>query len=325
VPRATIQLTLFTLLASALLITGTQAQTYPTKQIRFIVPFPAGGVADLTARLVGQKLGESFGQQILIENRPGASGTLGADAATKAPADGYTLLLTTGDFITTPTLMPAMSFDPMQDLVPVTMLATSPLLLGANAQSPIKSIKDVAERAKANPGSVGFSSPGAGTISHLAGEWIGIEGGFKLLHVPYRGGGPAATGVAGGDVPLGVLTPSVITPYVAAGRVNVIAVLTKERPPFGADWPTIAEAGMPDVEAALWTGLFTPKGTPPDIVARLHTEFARVLRDEMVRQGLNAAGLVPASMSQQDFVERIKRDAERFSLVIKQAGIKKPE
>lgn len=311
------------LLSSLTGITTTSAADYPSKQIRFIVPFPAGGVADIVARLVGQKTGEAFGQQVLVENCPGASGTLGADAVAKAPADGYTFLVTTGDFITTPALMPPMTFDPNRDLIPVAMLASAPLLLAANTQSPFNSIADIAKAAKAKPDTIAFSSPGTGTISHIAGEWIGIEGGFKLLHVPYRGGGPAANGVAAGDTPLGVLTPSVVIPYVDAGRIKVIAALAKERPPFGANWPTTADNGMPNVEAALWVGAFAPKGTPPEIVERMHIELLHSLANPMVQQGLGGAGMVISSMTRPAFAERIQRDAERFAVVIKAAAIKK--
>src|SRR5262245_649220 len=164
-----------------------QVQTYPTRPIRFIVPFPAGGVADVTARLIGQRLGEALGQTIVIENRTGASGTLGVDTATKATPDGYTLLFTTGDFITTPTWMPEVNFDPYKDLIPIVQVATSPLSLGAQATGPIGSVKELIAQAKASPDKIAYSSPGNGTINQLAVEWLGIEAKVKFLHVPYRG------------------------------------------------------------------------------------------------------------------------------------------
>src|SRR5262245_16598849 len=298
-----------------------QAQTYPTRPVRFIVPFPPGGVADVTARLMGQKLGEALGQQAVIENRPGASGTLGADAAAKAAPDGYTLLLTTGDFITTPTLMPKMAFDPNRDLIPITMIATAPLLLGAHAGGTIASVKDLLAQAKAEPGKIAFSSPGNGTINHLAVEWLAIEASIKLLHVPYRGGVPAATGVAAGDVPIGALTPSSAQPFIEAGKIKPLALMTAQRPSFAPDWPTLAESGMA-VDAALWVGLFAPAGTPPAIVQRLDTEVARILQDATVRKRLNDLGTEASAISQGAFAERIRLDAARYLKVIEQTGIR---
>ena len=297
------------------------AQTYPTRPIRFIVPFPPGGVADVTARLIGQKLTEVLGQQAVIENRPGASGVLGADVVAKATPDGYTLLLSTGDFITTPTLMPKMAFDPEKDLIPITLIATAPLLLGAHVGGSINSVNDLLAQAKAEPGRIAFSSPGTGTINHLAVEWLAIEGNIKLLHVPYRGGAPAATAVAAGDVPIGAMTPSSAQSLIDAGKVKTIALMTAQRPAFAPDWPTLADSGMA-VDAALWVGLFAPAGTPQAIVQRLDTEVVRILQDAAVRKRLNDLGTEAAALSQAAFAERIRRDAERYAKIIEQTGIK---
>jgi tripartite-type tricarboxylate transporter receptor subunit TctC len=308
-------------LSLALLFSVAQAQSYPVRPIRFIVPFPAGGVADVTARVIGQKLGEALGHQIIIENRPGASGTLGADAASKAAPDGYTLLMTTGDFITMPTLMPAMSFDPYKDLVPVTMVAAAPLILAANSASPMRTVGDLVSAAKASPGSIAYSSPGNGTINQLAVEWMAIESGIKLLHVPYRGGVPAATAVAAGDVPIGALTPSSAMPYIDSGKVKVLALMTRQRPAFAPDWPTLAEQGIP-VDAALWVGLFAPAGTPPAIVGRLDAEVVRIVQDQEVRKRLNTLGTEASLISQEAFVERIRADATRYTKIIEQTGVR---
>ena len=273
-----------------------EAQTYPTRPLRFIVPFPAGGVADVTARLISQKLGEALGQQIVIENRAGASGVIGADAAAKSTPDGYTLLMTTGDFITTPTLMPPMAFDPYKDLVPIAMLAAAPLILGAHGAGAIGTVEDLVKAAKASPDKMAFSSPGTGTINHLAMEWLALEAGIKLVHVPYRGGAPAATGVAAGDVPIGALTPSSAQPYMDAGKIKVLGLMTRQRPSFAPpSWPTLAEAGLP-IDAALWVGLFAPAGTPAAIVDQLDREVARILKDATVRQRLNALGTEPVAL-----------------------------
>ena len=298
------------------------AQSYPTRPIRFIEPFPAGGVADVTARLIGQRLGEALGQTIVVENRTGASGTLGVDAATKATPDGYTLLFTTGDFITTPTLMPKVSFDPYKDLIPIVQVATAPLLLGAHAAGSIGSVKELIAQAKGNPDKIAYSSPGNGTINQLAVEWLGIEAKFKFLHVPYRGGAPAAVAVAAGDVPIGALTPSSAQPLLDAGKVKVLALMTKERPAFAPpSWPTLAEQGLA-VDASLWVALFAPTGTPQAIVDRLDQEVLRILKDQSVRKRLNALGTEASGISQKTFVARIRTDAARYLDIIKQTGIK---
>ena len=181
---------------SPLLTAPATAQNYPTRAIKVIVPFPAGGVADVGARLVTQKLSEALGQPIVIENRAGASGTLGVDAVAKSPPDGYTVLISSGDFITVPSLMPATTYDPYKDLIPVTRFSVAPLLLLTHAGSGLNSVKDVIEKAKAEPGKIAFGSPGPGTINQIAAEWLALEAGIKLLHVPYRGGAAMANGLA---------------------------------------------------------------------------------------------------------------------------------
>ena len=310
------------MLALLLLAAPALAQNYPTKPIRMIVPYPAGGVADVSARIVAQKLGESVGQQVVIENRAGASGTLGANAVAKAAPDGYTLLLSPGDFVTMPTLLPPMTFDPDKDLVPITMVSRNPLLLVANTGAAFGNVRELLAAAKANPGNVAYSTPGNGTINHLAGEWFAIEGGVKFLHVPYRGGVASANGVAAGDVPFGVVSPSSGAALVDAGKVKVIALTGAERPSFApADWPTLAESGLP-VDVVLWNGLFAPAGTPPAIVNKLDQEVGRILRDEGVRKLLNAAGIEAAPISQAAFVERIHDEAARYTRIIDKTGIR---
>ena len=309
-------------LGSLLFVASAQAQDYPTKPIRMIVPYPAGGVADVVARLVGQKLSEALGQSVVIENRSGASGTLGANAVAKAAPDGYTLLLTPGDFVTMPNLLPPMAFDPNKDLVPIAMVTSNPLLLVANSGAAFGNVKALLAAASASPGSIAYSTPGNGTINHLAGEWFAVEGGIKLLHVPYRGGVASANGVAAGDVPLGVVSPSSGKALVDAGKVKVIALTGKERPSFAPpDWPTLAESGLP-VDVELWNGLFAPAGTPPAIVSRLDQEVARILRGEDVRKLLNATGIEVSAIGQGAFIERIRTDAARYARIIEQTGIR---
>ncbi|MCX7314225.1 MAG: tripartite tricarboxylate transporter substrate-binding protein [Hyphomicrobiales bacterium] len=205
----------FVCLATAGFSSATSSQEYPNRPVRIVVPFPPGGVADPVARLVALKLQDLLGQPVVIENRSGASGTLGVDYVTKSDPDGYTILVATGDFITTPSLMPKTNYDPYKDLMPVTILANAPLALLASIPSGFNSLNDVLTAARASPGKINFSSPGIGTINHLSGEWIGIAARVKIVHVPYRGGAPAATAVATGEVELGITTlPSGDVPSV---------------------------------------------------------------------------------------------------------------
>jgi len=301
-----------------------RAQAYPDRPVHAIVPFPAGGIADAVARIVGQKLGETLGQSLVIENRTGASGTLGAALVAKATPDGCTLLITTGDFITMQPIMPPLSFDPSKALIPITMLAVSPLILVANAESGIASVKDLVATAKARPGTIAYSSPGVGTSNHLAVEGIAIAEGIKLLHVPYRGGAPAATAVAAGEVAVGAVTQSSGIGFIQSGRVKVVALMSKQRPSFAPDWPTLAEAGI-DIDAALWVGLFAPAGTPPAIVDRLDVVTSQILRMEDLRKQLNVLGTDPLPLSQAAFAARIKSDSARYALVIEKTGLRPPQ
>jgi len=310
------------LLALALLpATPTQAQTYPSRNVRVIVPFPAGGITDIGARLVSQKLAEALGQPAVIENRPGASGTLGVDAVIKSPPDGYTILITTGDFITVPSLMPATTYDPYKDLIPVTRIATAPLLLLTHPGSGLNSVKDVIAKAKAEPNAVTFSTPGTGTINQLAAEWLALEAGVKLLHVPYRGGAGLANGLAAGDTALGVTTLTSVKGLVDDGKIKVLAQLTRERAAFLSQWPTMTDAGL-NVDAGLTLSLYVPAGTPQTIVSRLDAEMLKILQDEALRKRFNDMGMDVTPVSQAAFAERIRSEAARYKAVINQTGVK---
>jgi tripartite-type tricarboxylate transporter receptor subunit TctC len=297
------------------------AQTYPSRNIRVIVPFPAGGITDIGARIVSQKLGEALGQPVVIENRPGASGTLGVDAVTKAPPDGYTILITTGDFITVPSLMPATTYDPYKDLIPVTRIATAPLLLLTHPGSGLGSVQDVIAKAKAEPGKITFSSPGHGTINQLAAEWFALEAGIRLLHVPYRGGAGLANGLAAGDTALGVTTLTSVKGLVDDGKIRVLAQLVRERAAFLQQWPTMTDIGL-NVDAGLTLGVYVPAGTPAAIVSRLDAEVLQILKDEALRRRFNDLGMEVSPVSQAALAERIRSEAARYKSVIGQTGVK---
>lgn len=306
---------------SALLATPASAQTYPTRPIKVVVPFPAGGVADIAARLVAQKLAEALGQPAVVENRAGASGTLGVDTVVKSPADGYTILITTGDFVTVPSLMPATTYDPVKDLLPVTRISVAPLILLTHPNSGLNSVKDVIEKAKAEPNKIAFSSPGHGTINQIAAEWLALEAGVKLLHVPYRGGAAMANGLAAGDTALGVTTPSSVQGMIDAGKIKVLAIMSRERPSFLPPWPTMTDAGY-NIDANLTVGLYVAAGTPASIVSRLDTEVLKILKDEALRKRFAEIGMDVTPISGAALATRIRTEAARFKTVIDQAGIK---
>src|SRR5262249_44912179 len=221
-------------------------------------------------------------------------------------------------------VMPPMPVDPHTALSPITMLAVAPLLLVANPAAGISSVKDLVAAAKARPGAVAYSSPGVGTINHLAAEAIAITEGIKLLHVPYRGGAPAATAVAAGDVAIGAMTQSSVAGFLQSGKVKAVALMTRQHPSFAPDWPTLADAGV-DIDMALWVGLFAPAGTPAAIVDRLDTEATKILKSEDVRKQLNVLGTDPFPLSQAAFAKRIKDDAARYATVIEKTGLRPPQ
>jgi tripartite-type tricarboxylate transporter receptor subunit TctC len=301
---------------------GARADDYPTRPVRMIVSYPAGGVADVTARIIGQRLGEVLGQQIVVENRPGASGTVGSNVAAKSAPDGYTLLMTPGDFIAMPSLAPQMAFDPNKDLLPVAMVTSTPLVVVAKIDAPFNDVNELVAAAKARPGSIAYATPGTGSIDHVAAEWMAIEAHIKLLHVPYRGGPAAAEAVAAGDVPLGVVTPSSVKALIEAGKVKVIALTGKKRPQsLPTSWPTLDESGLA-VDAVLWNGLFAPTGTPPEIVEKLENAVTRILDEDRVKALLNASGIDAELVTGEAFAERIRSEVARYNEVIRLTGIK---
>ena len=312
-----------TILLSAILALASlpaSAQTYPNRNIKAVVPFPPGGIADIGARLVSQKLSEALGQPVVIENRAGASGTLGVDAAIKSPPDGYTILITTGDFITVPSLMPSTTYDPYKDLIPVTRIAVAPLLLLTHPGSGLNSVQDLIAKAKTEPNKFAFGSPGVGTINQLAAEWLALEAGIKLLHVPYRGGAAMANGLAAGDTALGVTTQSSVQGLLDAGKIKTLAILSRERPSFLRDAPTMADSGL-NVDAGLTLGLYVPAGTPAAIVSRLDAEVLQILKDEALRKRFIELGMDVTPVSQAALVERIRSEAARYKTVIEQTGV----
>jgi tripartite-type tricarboxylate transporter receptor subunit TctC len=309
-------------IAFGLFVVDAQAEDYPTRPIRIIIPQAPGGVVEVSARILGEKLGGILGQQIVIESRPGASGMLGASIVAKATADGYTLLFCSGDLITIASLKPLVDVDVSTQLLPIAMVNGNPLLLVANAKAPFSNVKEMVVAAKASPHPLDYGTPGRGTLNDVLGQWIAIETGTKLQEIPYPGGSQAAIGVAAGDIALGVFSPPPVYPgLIDAGKIKVLAISSKDHPPYlPPGWPTLAESGLP-IDVLAWQGLFAPAGTPDAIVARLDQAVRQVLQDESVSKRMNIFGMAPEYLPHTSFVERIREDTALYARIIQQAGI----
>jgi tripartite-type tricarboxylate transporter receptor subunit TctC len=299
------------------------AQDYPSKPVRMLVPFAPGGAVDTTARILAQKMDERIGWKFVIENRPGGNGFIATTAVAKSPADGYTLLMAhTGEFAVNPALFANVPYELERDFIPITMVTDAPMLYLANIQAPFNNFQELLAQAKARPGFVTFGSAGNGSINHLAGEWLALAAGIKLQHIPYKGGAPAAAAVAAGDVHFGVMAVPGATPHLKSGRAKVIGITTAKKSPLDASWATPRDAGIPDLDASIWVGLFAPKGTPQAIVDRLNAEVRKTMDQPDVQKRFTDTGSETVGMSSADFLARIKRDAERYKRVVQAAGVK---
>jgi tripartite-type tricarboxylate transporter receptor subunit TctC len=302
---------------------GAQAD-YPNKPIRILVPFAPGGFVDVAARLVGQKLSEKWGQQVIVENRPGGNGFIAVSAAAKAPADGYTLLMAhSGEFAVNPAVFAKdIPYDLDRDFHPITLITEAPMVLGAKADGPFKSLKDLIEAARAKPGTLGMSTPGTGSINHLTGEWIALSSGVKFLHVPYKGGAPAAVAIATGEVQFGLSSIPSTMPQIKAGRVKILAITTARKTPVDMSWPTLQEAGVKDIDLSIWAGLFAPKAVPQAIRDKLYTEVAAILQMPDVKEKFAASGSDIGGMKPEAFTAQIKREAAAMKDIVQKAGVK---
>ena len=314
----------FTLALVALLAAAglAQANPYPSRPIRMIVGFPPGGVVDVAARIIGDRLTGLLGQPVVVENRPGASGTLAAGMAVKAAPDGYTLFLCPGDLITLAALKPHMDFDPGTHLLPVAMISSNPLVVVANARAPFNSIKEMLDAARTSPRALEYATPGSGTENHVVAEWMATAAHIKLLHVPYNGGAAASNGVAAGFVPLGIFSPPAVYPaLIDAGKVKVLALTGKDRPPFlPAFWPTLIESGVA-IDCTNWLGVFAPPRTPDEIVARIDAALAAAVQDVTVRKRMNDFGMTPRHLGTTAFASFIRADAATYARIIRETGI----
>jgi tripartite-type tricarboxylate transporter receptor subunit TctC len=313
---------LLALLGCLLLAPIARAADYPERPIHLIVPFPPGGVADIIARPVAERLATSLGQPVVVENRGGVTGTLGASYVAHANPDGYTLLLgTTNEIAMSPPLYQSLPYDPTTAFAPITTVAVFPNILVVGVDEPMKTLADVVALARAKPNTVTFGSSGVGSTNHLTAEIFRRQANVTILHVPYRGGGPALADVAGGQVMAMFATlPSAVS-LIKGGKLRAIVVTGNTRSPVFPDVPTGRESGMPDLVVTTWNGVLAPAGTPAPIVARLHQALADAIADKGLKQTFGALGAETELISPEQFSARIKSDFERWSGVIKTAGI----
>ncbi len=297
-----------------------QSQPWPNRPIRFIVPFAAGGVADVVTRVVTPKLSEALGQPVVIENKGGAGGTLGTSQGAKAAPDGYTFIVPAASHTTTPSLYSKLDFDPVKDFTAVTLIASVPYLLVVPADSPLKSLSEFIATAKARPGTLTYGSAGNGSSNHLAGELLAGQIGAPLLHVPYKGSAPALIDVLGGQLAFMFDTVNTSQQHIKAGKLRALGVGTLKRSVLMPEVPTIADT-VPGFEAATWVGLLAPAGTPKDIVNRMQQELAKVLRNPEVQERLSASGAEPVGNTPELFGAYVAAEVAKWDRVVKQAKI----
>ncbi len=310
-------------LASGMSPTAWAQDKWPVKPVTYIVPFPAGGTTDILGRLIGQKLGPVLGTTIVIDNRGGAGGSVGSEMASRAPADGYTLLGgTISSHAINVSLYPKLGYDPIKSFSPVALIGTNPVVLIVGQNSPYKTLQDVLAAAKAKPKTISSASAGNGTSQHLALELLAYKSGTQFIHVPYKGSGPAIQDVIGGQVDMMFDTPVVAGPHIQSGKVRALAVTSARRLDSLPNVPTVAESGVPGFEVLSWQAVFVPAGTPKPIVDRLHAEIVKILQLPEMQERLKTLGMQPSAMSIEQIAAFQKAEVDKWAQVIKAANIR---
>ncbi len=295
---------------------------YPTKPIRFILPFPPGGGTDTLARILGAKLSDGLSQQVILDNRPGAGANIGAEIAAKSPPDGYTLLMGNIAHTINMTLYRKLNYNFVKDFAAVSLLASAPNIVVVHPSVPAKSVKELVALARARPGALDYASSGSGSSAHLAAVLLLELTQTKMNHVPYKGGGPAVVALISGEVSIGFATTPSVIHHVKSGKLRALAVTGAKRSPAAPELPTVSEAGVPGYEVSGWYGMLVPTGTPQDIIARLHAESIKVLKQADVIERMAAAGFEPLGNSPAEFTAFIRDEAEKWAKVVKAAGIR---
>jgi len=306
------------LLGLALVTSQAWAQAWPAKPVRFIVPFPPGGSTDVAARTVAERLSRSFGQQVVVDNRGGGGGAIGTVEAARAAPDGYTLLFVADPVITLHLVVKNVQFDMQRDFSAVTQVTTQPIAVAVHASLPVASVKELIAYAKANPGKLSFAHSGTGSGQHMSGELLKKMAGIDMVHVPYKGGGPAVQDLVAGQVPLGVLGSTPLIPHHKSGRIRIIAFTSKERFAPMPEIPTLHESGLAGFDTTQWLGILAPKGTPAEIISRVHVETATALALPEVKERLAQAALQAVGGTPKEFDALIRADLERWTAIAKE-------
>jgi tripartite-type tricarboxylate transporter receptor subunit TctC len=311
------------LMLALTLTTEVAAQDYPSKPIRFVVPYVPGGNTDILARLIGQKLNEAWKQQVIIDNRAGAAGTVGAELVARAPADGYTIIMGTfGNIIVANSLYKNLKYDPLKDFAPVALVSLPPGILVANPAVPVQNVRDLISYAKSNPGKLNYGSPGTGAWNHLFFELFNRSAGVFIVHVPYKGIAPAVVDLLGGQVQLAMSAFPTALPHVRSGKLRALAVTSAKRSGLLTDVPTVAESGLPGYEAAGWFGVLAPAGTPPTVIAKLNTEINRALELPEVKTSLASDGAEPAGGTPAQMAESARAGIAKWSKLIRELNLR---
>jgi tripartite-type tricarboxylate transporter receptor subunit TctC len=316
-------LLLSTLLAGMPVAAHAQGAAYPNKPVRLIVAFEPGGSTDIIARLVGQKLSERIGQQVIVDNRGGAGGTIGTEIAARATPDGYTLTLgTTSTHVIAPETYPNVKYDPIKDFVPITLVASTPYLLTVHPGVQAKSLQEFISLVKSQPGKLNFASAGTGTTTQLAMEMLKLAAGIDIVHVPFKGNGPAGTATMGGQVQALFGSMPAVLPHAKGGRLRPLAVGTSKRSSALPDVPTVAESGYPGFEVSLWLGVFAPRGTPAPVVSRLYDELVKIAKSPEMKDPFERSGADPVTTTPAELTKLMKVEQDKYSKVIKAANVK---
>ncbi len=305
------------------LATTVSAQGYPSKPIRFVVPYAPGGNTDILARLLGQKLSEAWGQQVIIDNRPGAAGTVGAELVARAPADGYTLIMGSfGNIIVANSLYKNLKYDPFRDFASIALVSLPPGILVENPAVPAQNVRELIAYAKSNPGRLNYGSPGSGAWNHLFFELFNASAGISIVHVPYKGIAPAVVDLLGGQVQLAISAFPTALPHIRSGKLRALAVTSAKRSGLMTDVPTVAESGLAGYEAAGWFGVLAPAGTPPAVVTKLNTEINRILELPEIKASLASDGAEPAGGTPAQMTESARAASAKWSKLIRELNLR---
>jgi tripartite-type tricarboxylate transporter receptor subunit TctC len=299
-----------------------QAQTFPSKPLRIIAPFPPGGAADITSRILAEHMSKGLGQPVVVENRPGGSTIIGSEVAARAPADGHTLLVVFPSFIIQPALRTGMSFDPLRDFTAVGQTISLPMAIAVHSDVPAKSLSELIALARTKPGALGYGTPGIGTTHHVYGEMFRLAMKINITHVPFQGGGPAVTAASGGHIPIALLNVAEIAPHAKSGKLRALVVTSGERAETLPDVPTFREAGYPEPEASNWAGMVVASATPPAAVARLNAELVRALRTADVQEKFKLHGMSAVPGTPEQFGAFLQAESARYGKTVREAGIK---